>query len=121
MENEQDIIDVEAITISENETSAVETKKAKKAKHQYGRQIDLFSKLTLLCARISFPGLIIFGLGSLALGIIYSEHKGETHFLVLMIIALSLAGISLLLFILRFVFLAIMKRLMKLDPNYVRE
>ncbi len=120
-QNERDIIEVDAVEVSVDEPQPKQVKKAKKAKHQYGGQIEVLSKTTVLFARCSLPGLFLFGVGTLAFGILSSENTSVTAYRVWLIIFACLTGLFVLIFIARFVLMSIMHRLMKLDPNYDKE
>lgn len=117
MEEEQEIIEVEAIEKPVDGKEKKE-KKPQKAKYQYGGRIALFSKIDFFCLRFFFPSFTLGAIGSLMFGILYSENPGNVLALVWLIVLASLAGLGLLAFLFHFLLRALIRHWMKLDPNY---
>lgn len=116
--DEQEVIEVEAVEKEVPAPKAKKPKKPQKAKYQYGGRIAFFTKLDFFCLRVFFPLFFCGMLGCLFFGIPFSEQPDNTLFLVLLIISACLLGLSLLDFVLHFVWRRLIKHWMSLDPNY---
>ena len=113
---EQEIIEVEAVDKSIHE--AKPNAKPKKAKYQYGRRIEKFTKLDWICLRFFFPGFILGSFATLLFAIGFSQHPDNIFFLIFLILAVAVLGFSVLAFGAHFILKALVKSWMKKDPNY---
>ncbi len=113
---EEEIIEVESVDKSIHEASP--NAKPKKAKYQYGRRIEKFTKLDWLCLRFFFPGFILGAIATLLFAIGYWGHPDNVFFLIFFILALAVLALAILAFAFHFVLRAMIKRWMKKDPNY---
>lgn len=113
---EQEIIEVESVDKSVHE--AKPNAKPKKAKYQYGRRIETFTKIDVFCLRFFFPGFILGALASWGFGILYYQRPENIFLLVVFILAFILLALSVLSFASHFIWSALIRRWKKKDPNY---
>ena len=110
-----DIIDVEVL--SETQAEVKEQKKPKKITSDHSRAIEFWGRLSRVFTRLGSSLIFGFGFSALAFTILFSQG-GLLIFLVLLCLAWSLTGLSLIAIILGIIFRKIMISYMKKDPNY---
>lgn len=110
-------IEVESVEVEGSQAEVHRSEKPKKAEHQYGRQIEALLKAEWVMWRLFYPLLILGLIGTLFSTILFVQTPNPLS-IVLFIFALFVLSCGLAALILYFIFKAIRKGLMKLDPNF---
>lgn len=116
MVDEENIVEAEIVESSVDETKPRE-QTPKKVKSDKRKQVLFWGSLARNCMKVGFPLFLLGGFSALAFGIVYSEQKAVFH-LVLLIIAISLAGLGVIASAMSIIARRIMVHYMKLDPNF---
>ena len=115
MMDEKNIVEVEIVDSTLDDPSPRAT--TVKPSSDRRDQILFWGRFARFCFRFGFPALLLGSLSCLPFGILYSE-TAAVFYLVTLIIAASLAGLGLIGLGLGFIGTAMMKKYMKIDPNY---